>query len=222
MRACSDTKLCLRLWEPMDCSPPGSSVHGIFQAKIVEWVAIYASRGSSQPRDQTHTSKISCIAGGFFTTAPPGKSVLTEISVKVEVTWQVFQNNCWKYLFTAETKNEISHFIHALLTEYNAEFSFIINCIIFNQACLKKLNFGLTDTLPYCCCLGAQSCPTLCDSMDYSPPVSSVHGISKNTEVGCQFLFQGIFPPQGLHLRLLHWQTGEPLSHQGSPCYLFP
>ena len=146
MHACSVTELCLRLWEPMDCSLPDSSVHGIFQAKILEWVAIYSSRGSLQPRNRTHASKISCIAGGFFTTAPPGKSVLTEISVKVEVTWQVFQNNCWKSLFTAETKNEISHFIYVLLTEYNSEFSFIINCIIFNKACLEKLNLKLTDT----------------------------------------------------------------------------
>ena len=39
--------------DPMDCSPPGSSVHGISQARILEWVAISFSRGSSQPRDQT-------------------------------------------------------------------------------------------------------------------------------------------------------------------------
>ena len=48
----------------MDCSQPGSSVHGIFQARILEWVAIFFSRGSSQRRDQTH---ISYITGGFFT-----------------------------------------------------------------------------------------------------------------------------------------------------------
>ena len=45
-------------------SPPGSSVHGILQARILEWVAIPFSRGSSQPRDQTW---VSCIAGRFFT-----------------------------------------------------------------------------------------------------------------------------------------------------------
>ena len=44
---------CLTLWDPMDCSPPGSSVHGIPQARILEWVAISLSRGSSQPRDGT-------------------------------------------------------------------------------------------------------------------------------------------------------------------------
>ena len=46
---------------PMDCSPPGSSIHGILQARILEWVAITSSRGSSQPRDQTHVPCISCI-----------------------------------------------------------------------------------------------------------------------------------------------------------------
>ena len=54
----------------MDCSPPGSSVHGILQVRILEWVAMPFSRGSSRPRDQT---RVSCIEGGFFTTEPPGK-----------------------------------------------------------------------------------------------------------------------------------------------------
>ena len=49
---------------PMDCSPPGSSVHGILQARILEWVAVPSSRGSSQPRGRT---QVSLIAGGFFT-----------------------------------------------------------------------------------------------------------------------------------------------------------
>ena len=44
-------QLCLTLCDPMDCSLPGSSIHGIFQARILEWVAISFSRGSSQPRD---------------------------------------------------------------------------------------------------------------------------------------------------------------------------
>ena len=66
---CSVTKSCLTLCDPMDCSLPGSSFHGIFQAKILEWVVIFFSRESSQ--DQTH---VSCFAGGFFSTRLPGKS----------------------------------------------------------------------------------------------------------------------------------------------------
>ena len=51
------------LCNPVDCSPPGSSVHGILQARILEWVAISFSRGSSQPRDRT---QVSCIKGRCF------------------------------------------------------------------------------------------------------------------------------------------------------------
>ena len=54
---------CPTLCDPMDCSSPGSSVHGILQARILEWVATSFSRGSSWPRDQTW---VSCIIGRFF------------------------------------------------------------------------------------------------------------------------------------------------------------
>ena len=54
----------LLFFNPMDCTPPGSSVHGILQARILEWVASPFSRGSSQPRDQNW---VSCTAGRFFT-----------------------------------------------------------------------------------------------------------------------------------------------------------
>ena len=49
---------CLTLCGPMDCSLPGSSLHGILQARVLEWVAISFSRGSSRPRDQTRISRI--------------------------------------------------------------------------------------------------------------------------------------------------------------------
>ena len=49
---------CLTLCDPVDCSPPGSSIHGILQARILEWVTISFSRGSSRPRDQTQVSRI--------------------------------------------------------------------------------------------------------------------------------------------------------------------
>ena len=58
---CSITQSCPTLFDPMDCSSPGSSVHGISQARILEGVAISSSRGSSQPRDQTCISCVSCI-----------------------------------------------------------------------------------------------------------------------------------------------------------------
>ena len=63
-------QLCPTLWDPMDCSPPGSCVHGILQARIPEWVAISFSRGSSWPRDRT---RVACLPGRFFTIWAPGK-----------------------------------------------------------------------------------------------------------------------------------------------------
>ena len=58
------SSLCLSLCDPTDCSPPGSSVHGILQARILEWVAISIFKGSSRPRDWT---QVFCIAGECFT-----------------------------------------------------------------------------------------------------------------------------------------------------------
>ena len=67
MKSCltlCDAQSCLTLCDPMDCSLPGSSVRGILQARILEWVAFPLSRGSFQPRDQT---QVFCTAGRFFT-----------------------------------------------------------------------------------------------------------------------------------------------------------
>ena len=72
------TQLCLTLCDPVDCSPPGSSVHGILQTKILELAAIPFSRRASQPRDWT---QISCIAGRFFT---------TWATRKAQNTWKIY------------------------------------------------------------------------------------------------------------------------------------
>ena len=61
---------CPTFCDPMDCNLPGSSVHGVSQARILEWVAISFSRGSSWLRDQT---QVSCIAADSLTSEPPGK-----------------------------------------------------------------------------------------------------------------------------------------------------
>ena len=65
------TQSCPTLSDLMDCSLLGFSLHGILQARILEWVAISFSRGASQPRDQTW---VSCIAGRRLTSEPPGKA----------------------------------------------------------------------------------------------------------------------------------------------------
>ena len=59
---CSIAWSYLTLCDPLDCSAPGSSVHGIPQARILEWVAISYSRGSFSPRDQTQVPLVSCIS----------------------------------------------------------------------------------------------------------------------------------------------------------------
>ena len=66
MCVCSVAKLCPTLCDPMDCSLPGSPVHGILQVGILEWAAMPSSR-SSRPRDWIYVSCLSCLAGGFFT-----------------------------------------------------------------------------------------------------------------------------------------------------------
>ena len=64
---------CPTLCDPMDCSPPGSSVHGIFWARIREWLAIPFSRGSSRPRNQTW---VPCTAGRLFTDWAPREALV--------------------------------------------------------------------------------------------------------------------------------------------------
>ena len=66
------TQSCPTLWDPMDCSPPGSSVHRILQARTLEWGAISFSRRSFQPRNRT---QVSVIAGRFFTNWAKRKAV---------------------------------------------------------------------------------------------------------------------------------------------------
>ena len=64
MCVCLVAQFCLTLGNPLDCCPSGSSVHGILQTRILEWVAMPSSRASSLPRDRT---RVSCTADGFFT-----------------------------------------------------------------------------------------------------------------------------------------------------------
>ena len=69
-------QLCPALCDPMDCSPPGSVVHGILQGRVLEWVAIPFSRGSSWPRNWT---RVSCITGRFFAIWAIGNPIYLEV-----------------------------------------------------------------------------------------------------------------------------------------------
>ena len=83
---------CLTLCDPKDCSPPGSSIHGIFQTRILEWVAISFSRGSSQPRDQT---QVSHTAGRLFTiwTTREGNAGLEEAQAGIKISRRNINNH---------------------------------------------------------------------------------------------------------------------------------
>ena len=92
---CLHLLLCLVAVEscdPMDCSPPGSSVHGILQAGILQWVAMPSSRGSSRPRDRT---QVSHIAGGFFTVWATRKALPPLGNIGKILKWETVNSNSW-------------------------------------------------------------------------------------------------------------------------------
>ena len=71
---CAVAQLYLTLCDPKDCHPPGSSVQGVSQARILEWVAISFSRGSSRYGEPV-SPLLPALVGGFFTTVPPGHTL---------------------------------------------------------------------------------------------------------------------------------------------------
>ena len=77
---------CPTLWDPMDSSPPGSSVHGILQARILDWVAMPSSRGFSPPRDR---AQVSYIVGRFFTIWDT-REVLTHVICSISLSFIIF------------------------------------------------------------------------------------------------------------------------------------
>ena len=113
----------VRLCDTMDCSLPGPSVHGISQTRILEWVAMPSSRGSSQPRDQTHISCGSCVAGGFFTPEPPERKT---VGVKLLSPVQLFATP-WMVAYQAPLSMGFSR------QEYWSGFHFLLQVIFPTQ-----------------------------------------------------------------------------------------
>ena len=72
-RVCAQSLSRVRLCDPMDCSPPGSSVHWVPQARVLEWVAIFSSRRSPDPGTEPVSPASPALAGRFFTNAPTWK-----------------------------------------------------------------------------------------------------------------------------------------------------
>ena len=110
------------LYDPMDCGLSGSSVHGVLQARIMEWIAIPFSRGFSWPRDQT---RLSCMAGRFFTiwaTRDLERKIdLSQRVIQYLSHWIVLetaisgwkrktQNGPWKFLWFAFFSHRITHY----------------------------------------------------------------------------------------------------------------
>ena len=106
----SVTQSCPALCNLVDCSLPGSSVCGIFQARILEWVAISSSRGSSRPRDQTHICCISCIGRWILYPELPRKPLILQTYHNLRIIstldgylscfqFQATANNYYKHCF---------------------------------------------------------------------------------------------------------------------------
>ena len=110
-------QLCSTLCDPLDCSPPGSSVHGTLQGRILEsileWVAMPFSRGFSRPKDQTHISCVSCAAGGSSLPSHPQESPLKSgadvincfISRKQYSAWDIVKWWWWGKVFDSLMKD---------------------------------------------------------------------------------------------------------------------
>ena len=98
---CLVTQSCPTLGDPMDCNPLGSSVHGILQARVLEWVAISSSRGSSQPRDRTQVSRI---VGGFFAIWATREAQTSSGHLLRIITLDVFKDDLFLFIQTLWSK----------------------------------------------------------------------------------------------------------------------
>ena len=96
------------LCDPVDCSLPGSSVHGTLQAGILEWGATPSSRGASRPRDWARVSCISCSAGGCFVAEPLEKSCHGSVKVRSHIIWSFKYLRKFQMIFPPKSRNWIS------------------------------------------------------------------------------------------------------------------
>ena len=130
-------QLCLTLCNPMDCGLPGSSVHGIFQARILEWVSISFARGSSWPRDRTRVSRT---AGRLFTiwaTREAGRKerktknkknsftilLWSTLTQSLREAWMICTGTQWLWMSKSQLKSEILRMFNFLdKTIYRLEY----------------------------------------------------------------------------------------------------
>ena len=223
----------------MNCSLPGSSVHGILQARILEWVALPSSRGSSQSRDWTWVSHT---AGRFFiiwTTRNEGTGPWYSHIDQLLGMWlsqgSLLDLGWCSSLFlravpTASTSREQGKWVlQSWSKELGGapELSFISEWMWRQQKQRTEISTKSSTQLDsgkvvykfLCACMLSRFSHIwlfliLCDAVDCSLPGFSARGdsLGKNTGVGCQALLQEIFLTQGLNpclLCLLHWRAGS-------------
>ena len=218
----------------MDCSPPGSSIHGIFQARTLEWVAISFSRASSWPRDQT---QVFCVASRSFTNWAKMEAWWwrAERLIRDRVglvhrrqgpfsSFHPFSGACsfpsscrpahHGQLGLTPTKSAVrSRHIEGDWMENHGHISRHVTRTFPNPQSLTDLSHE---------CMLSPFSLTLCDPMDCSPPGSSVHGILQ-----IRVLEWVATPSSGGSSQsreptwislLLHWQAGSlPLVPSGKP-----
>ena len=121
-------QLCLTLCDPMDCSLPGSSVHGILQARTLERVVISSFRESSWPRDRT---QVSCTAGGFFTIWATGNKIWNQLSQKswwegehldlrFALLFTTVRKSCGKYTYhSMESSQKVAAELKVIVTAFS-------------------------------------------------------------------------------------------------------
>ena len=160
---------------PTLCNPTDYTVHGILQARILEWVAFSFSRGSSQPRDWT---QVSHIAGGFFTnwTIREAQTTRTQIGV----------SKLWIQYSISVSSSYTSTYEHAYKPRH---YWFKTNTLIF----------PVTKVPLACCCCCCYSvtklCPTLCNPMDCSMPGFPVlHHLLEIAQIHGQWVSEAIQP----------------------------
>ena len=142
VRACSVAQPCPTLCDLTDCSPPGSPLHGISQARILEWVAISSSKGYSRPRDWTRVSCTSCTGRQILYRWATGEACL-EIIIAIKEEEKVEQGKKsvslgiwrgWSFKLGRQSRPPVSLvFVVVVFTE-------CCNNLILQVNCLHKLN----------------------------------------------------------------------------------
>ena len=193
--SCLVIQSCPTLCDPMDCSPPGSFLHGILQTRILEWVAISFSRASSRPRDQNPSLTSPALTSGFFTTsttweAPQkaSQSVHSLSHVWLSATPQtaarqaslsITNSRSLLKLMSIKSVMPANHLIlcHPLLLLPSI---FPSNRVFFSESvlCIRWPKYwSFRRHAAAAAAKSLQSCLTLCDPIDGSPPGSAVPGI---------------------------------------------